>query len=255
MKPYPLNAIDALADGQPIACIQATVKKLWPRKAGTNSQGEWSIQNGTLRDPVTGAEVAVQIKERPDMMHLEGKAVVMTAKSDKGKMTGLYAIDNKVGDKPAVRTIKVTPSCQIEHAGAPMAEQQATERFVDAAPGGWDEQGNLPQTQTLAEFQANGPALNPPPVERQPGPTPQRQHPPAEIDLETRQTIVQIANLHLTCLLAVCRFEAPAYKAATGVDMSEGQMQAAAASIFIKADKLGLHSRMPVSPIKPPPAK
>lgn len=67
---------------------------------------------------------------------------------------------------------------------------------------------------------------------------------------EARETIMRITNLHLLCARAVGQYEAPAFKAQTGDELSESQRQGAVASIFIEACRSGLVRSMSPHPLK-----
>lgn len=99
-----------------------------------------------------------------------------------------------------------------------------------------------------------------PPAQRAAAPPQRQEAAPAQAELptaatpddpvrEAKQTIMQIANLYLECSLCVQKYVAPSYKRLTGEEMSEAKQQAAASSIFIKADKLGLQTRMSHKPM------
>jgi hypothetical protein len=234
VKIFPLSAFDSLADGQPVAAIKGTITKLYDAKGGTNSVGKWQIQNAEIE--ADGITLPVMFKDRDAIdKSWKGKTILLTAKVDKS-MTGLYVFDDTKNDV-TIRKLKVTTTATIEIVYDDAKTQSA------AAP-------NLQQHQQQPTERLTNPA-DPAPANKPADPAPQTGGKPQRTKEEqefhdAQKTVVQIANLHLTCMLAVERYEAPAFKKLTGQDMSESQRQAACASIFIKADREGLVRYMPV---------
>lgn len=230
-KPFPFAAFDSLAHNNPVAAIQGTITKLYQQKSGTNSVGPWSIQNGELE--ADGIILPFMLKDRDSLdQSMKGRTVFMTASTAKG-ITGLYAFDDE-NHGVTTRKLKVTATATIDiidggrsQAAETPPKQEAQTSFQDPAPT------DKFKTETWKET----------PADKQ---TPHTRTKEDEAFLEARKTINQIANLHLLCMLAVERYEAPAFKKLSGQDMSESQRQAAAASIFIKADREGLTRSMPV---------
>jgi hypothetical protein len=239
-KPFPLASFDALTDKQTVGCILGTLTVLYPRKDGVRqSTGTpWSIQNGKL--VADGVELPVVFMDRDEIpQSYKGREIMLTASNAKG-LSGLYAHDDDY-QGTITRKLKVTASAEIALIGSssPAAE---TPR-----------QQQRPTTQQQRPAEEPAPNLQdpPPPRERRERPQPTAEERDAEAAKkmnEARRTIMQTANLHLICRLAVINYEAPLYKEVTGHTMNEGEVQAATSSIFIKCDKLGLTNSMPTHP-------
>lgn len=248
-QPFPLNTLPSMQDGQTIGFIRGVLVKIFPQKSGTHSNGEWSIQNGTIRD-ASGTEVDLFIKDRREIpQDVKGKTIEITAANSKQHgLTGIKVMDDDFKGN-ITRKLKITASATIEQVAdgvqstkAPQGAEQ--EIPLESRPDvDWDvEQHGSSHSiaQEQAEFQAKMEAERQRKAQQQPDPL----H-------ESKLTIVQIANLHVLCRMAVERQEAPLVKKLTGRDMGEQEIQSATASLFIKADKLGMHSRMPTRPFKP----
>ncbi len=239
-QPFPLSAFASLADGQPIAAVQGVLVKLFDQKTGTSSAGAWALQNGEIE--ADGVTIPITFKDRDPLdKTLKGRTILISSSNDKG-MKGVYCWDD-TRNNATVRKIKVTPSATL-----------------DIISGGG---GHAHQNHQQQQPQGGQTSLTNPPDQGGQGGGQRQQtqaaKPPKDQSkedadfLEARKTINQIANLHLLCMLAVERYEAEAYKALTSRDMSEGQRQAAVASIFIKADREGLVRYMPVVDAKKDP--
>lgn len=239
MTPQPIDQILALPDKAVVYCFEGQVTKAFKRSDGTNAQGPWSIESFLLKD-ATGAEIKLMLKDSDPAGWQPGTAVRLEAwKGDKG-FSGLYAADDEY--KGEVRRIlRATKTCTITllNGGQQHAPQQA-------AP---QQQAQAPQQRPQGQQQ--------PPQQQQP-PRQQTTAPAAtDEDREARKalndakrTILQITNLHLLCAKVVETVEAPAFKKATGHDMTEGQRQGATASVFIESCKKGLVHAMPTTPLE-----
>lgn len=228
-KPFPLSAFDSLSDGQVIACVQGVLVKLFPQKTGTSTAGPWALQNGEIE--ADGVVIPITFKDRDPLdQTLKGRTIRVTASNVK-TMTGVFCWDD-TRNGATVRKIKVTPSAELDI-------------IAGDSPAAVPPQG---QTSTTPPDLQTPPASKPAPATTAAKPAPPTDRSKEDADfLEARKTVNQIANLHLLCMLAVERYEADAYKALTNRDMSEGQRQAAVASLFIKADREGLVRYMPVT--------
>lgn len=249
IQPFPLSQLGAMADKQNLACIAGTITALYKPKTGTNSTGEWSIQNATLRG-TDGIEVGLWLKDRPELpQSAKGQYVILEARQGEKGLSGLYVMDDDYNGK-ITRKIKVTPTAELHYGNPP-----------GAAPAGASQlppQAGPPQTdwekrqQAAAESwgqEPSAPASQPPPSQNQAS-QPQAKAAAPDSMKEAERTILQITNLHLTCSRAVIRYEAPTFKKLTGQDMTESQVQGAVASIFIESCRNGLHRNMPTTPLQ-----
>lgn len=248
-QPFPLNQFGTLASGQPIAVLTGTLTKLFDRKTGKNEHGEWSIQNAELTQD--GTALPVQFKEMEEIpKSYRNREILLEAKQGK-QLTGLYCIDDDRGGT-VTRKIKVTGTATLSLVeGGP---SQAVNDFKKRVDNEWGPENNPSRGQTTVHQQQSAPDLQEPAPRSQtaaqppPKKTPDEKRAAEDAEFhEARRTVNRLANLHLLCALAVERYEAPAFKNLTGVDMSESQRQGATASIFIAAERSGLARQMPVA--------
>lgn len=238
MSNVTVQIIRAFPDKTPIPQFEGKVIKVHPRKTGTNSRGEWSMQRVVLRDR-NGEEITALLTEHEEFAFRTGEIVVLACKvGDKGS-TGVYVHDDTYNDKTE-RQIKVTATGRIDLV--------ATEETAPApAPDRNQGRGRRNDDPDQGEDYTWSTEQAPP---RDAG----NDHQTARDKTDVRaakKTLVQIVNLHTLCVLAVDRVEAPLVEGATGAPMSDSQRQAAVASVFIKAERSGLVDKMPAAPFKP----
>ena len=243
MQPFPLNQLAAMADKQTLACVAGTIVSAYQAKRGTNANGEWSIQNVVLKGD-DGTEVTLWMKDREEIQKsAKGQRIILTAhQGDKG-LSGLYIMDDEYNGK-TTRKIKVTPSAELSYGVATQQPAAASYQQAQQTGQGLPQQAMHPEA--AARHEAAAKSWDEPAAQPAPAPT---QHAPVDQIVEARRSIMQIANLHLLCAKAVAQYEAPAYKRATGADMTESMQQGACASIFIESCRNGLHRSMPTSPM------
>ena len=249
MQATPLDTVqNHLADGNAIPMIRGTLTHLWERKSGKHANGDWSIQNGSITDGQTTMKVL--FKDRPEVgQEWKNQEVVITGfVSPTHGLSGVYAIDEDYPKGTITRKLKVTGTGNIEkasdfdQAGGHPEAQPEPQNYSDGPDEAWPD---APQQQQAPPQQA-------PPQQQATRPPAQRAEPHSATssDLaDAKRTLVQIANLHVLCRMAVTRQEAPLLKEITGRDLPEGEIQAATSSLFIKADKIGLHTKMPARPV------
>ncbi len=240
IQPFPLSQLGAMADKQNLACIAGTLTKIYKPKTGENSNGQWSIQNAVIKG-TDGTEVTLWMKDRPEIpTNQQGRFMILTAKQGDKGLSGLYVMDDDYNGK-ITRKIKVTPTAELAYQdGQPAPQQQRPQQGMQAAQQAAAESWG-PEPQQPETSQA------PPQQSRQ---TPKPQSGEHDLIKEAKRTIIQITNLHLLVAKAVDAVEAPRYKEATGMDMTEGQRQAAIASVFIESTKQGLVRNMPCRPLE-----
>jgi hypothetical protein len=235
-----------MADKQNLACIAGTLLQIYKPKTGENSNGPWSIQNVNIKG-TDGTEVTLWMKDRPEIpSNQKGRFIILTAKQGEKGLSGLYVMDDEYNGK-TTRKIKVTPTAELAYQdGQP---QQAPPQQQQQRP---PSQGMQNAQQAAAE--SWGPEPDRPPQQQQSAPAQsgshQRTQGQEDLLKESKRTIIQITNLHLLVAKAVDAVEAPRYKEATGMDMTEGQRQAAIASVFIESTKQGLVRNMPCRPLE-----
>tara|TARA_R110000796_G_C14571530_1_gene435809 strand:- start:43358 stop:44173 length:816 start_codon:yes stop_codon:yes gene_type:complete len=261
IKPSTIADINGLPNKALIYRFIGTVVSCYERKSGTNAKGEWSIQNAILRD-ASGESIKLMLNGLPEQTWPDGAAIELgTWEGPKGH-SGLYAEDDTYNNETK-RIMRATKTCAINSAmpqeaaengqgypeqdGAPQHQQQAPDhdtRNLDNMPDqAW---GDEPSAADQQQATAQPPAPQQAPAQHQ---APPKKKTATSDFKQARKTIVQIANLHLTCAIAAQRMEAPTYCAATGHEMTPEQLQSATASIFIKAERSGLVNDMPTSPL------
>jgi hypothetical protein len=237
IQPFPLSQLGAMADKQNLACIAGTITSIWKPKTGTNSTGEWSIQNATLKG-IDGIEVGLWLKDREELpQSTKGQFVILEARQGEKGLSGLYVMDDDYKGK-VTRKIKVTPTASISYSQAATTAppQQQHQSDQEIAKDLWNEDTRSQQS--------------PPPPQQQDKPQTNHRHASEDAMREAERTITQITNLHLTCSRAVIRYEAPMFKQQVGQDMTESMVQGAIASVFIESCRNGLYRNMPTSKIQ-----
>lgn len=260
MQLQQLWEIQNLPDNMRLSGIAGRITKLHGRKAGQNSVGEWSLQNGEISDGQTVIQFQLKDREELPQSYLNADVTIEAINSKQHGLTGIAVFDDNYKGT-VTRKIKITPTAQIMMAGgaqqpAPQQtqpqqqyQQQAPpqqapqQQYQQQAPQQQYQQQTQPQQRSDAEWDGHG--------TNQPAQAPAR--PTKEEEARRRlydckRSLIQICNLHTLCRIIVERQEAPLVHAVTGRTMSESEMQAATASIFIKADKLGMNSDMPNTP-------
>ena len=59
-----LDQYPRLSPGTSVLRVRGVIKELYEYQSGSGTRGPWSLQNGTLEDPETGATVAFMLKDR-----------------------------------------------------------------------------------------------------------------------------------------------------------------------------------------------
>jgi hypothetical protein len=229
MKAQSIQAIQDLPAKGLVYAFEGQITKIFKRSEGENAHGKWSIESVMAKD-ASGAEIKLMLKDREPCPYGVGTSIRVEAyKGDKG-YSGLYAEDDDYKGK-VTRILRVTPTADLSRVDEAPSQRQAPASQPN--DGGWDEHEPAPRqaprepAREAPRHDESGKAVTP---------------------KEVKLTVLQIANLYLESLLAT-RYVAEAYKEKTGMDMSEGQRQACASSIFIKADRLNLHTEMPKAKI------
>jgi hypothetical protein len=135
-------------------------------------------------------------------------------------------------DVEGINVGQTPPPAQQQRAAAPPQRAQGHIPTPAAQP----RQQELPQQQ------------EPPPQQR--GSTTRQAPTPEELMKDAKASMMQIVNLHLMVAKAVAKYEVPQFKKLTGHDMSEGQQQAATASVFITCERSGMVRQMPTTPLE-----
>lgn len=119
-----LAEVAQMDPGESVPQTKGTVKAVFERKTGKNSNGPWSLQNFVLQDGPTEIKVCLSGRPANEIDSLKGKQVwLMSNKSEKHGLTGVKIEENKWTDKSGKehndKIIKVTPSAVIARSDTP----------------------------------------------------------------------------------------------------------------------------------------
>lgn len=236
-QPTTVAQINALPDKAPVYRFIGTVNAIYDPKSGTSPNGDWHLQNAMLRDS-EGGIIKCLFKDHPPIQATVGSLIELACYEGQKGLSGLYARDDSYNGQ-TTRILSATKTCQVT-LGGPLAPANEPNHYE---PG--QDDPDIPWSDEPGAAQPQAPQQAPQ----------QRQAPPAKKTAtdafkRARVELVKIANLHLTCAIAVERMEAPVFLAATGHEMSREAKQAATASVFIRAERSGLVEDMPTSPLK-----
>lgn len=222
-----------------IMCTQGTLKKVHPMKTGTNSKGDWSLQNAILEHD--GVEVPVLLANHDEIdKSWQGRSVTIEAYKPEGKAwTGVFSFDDTYGGKNE-RKIKVTATGQIslleDPKPAPKSEPKAEPKHAEPKTQGQPKESDTQQPQ-------------------------QPQKGRMELAVEYAN---QDANLALLCINAVHNYMVPRVKEKLGIDLDDQAKHAWAMNLKIDMQKKGFENCMPtyriidkhkpVTAATPPPA-
>lgn len=231
----PLADVLQMQDGQLIGAIRATIKNVYARNSGTNSHGDWTLQNIVLKD-AAGTEMKCVLKDRDELPKTEkGKEIVIESHFGDRGQSGIKANDNEwpKGSKKITREVYVTPSANITVGG------QATE---SAAPASQPPQAT-PQAQapTQPAQRATTPGTGtsaPAAAKNVTGPS----H--AEELKKLRAFLGSRGNGWALCRLTA-EHKAKQLTDKLGHPVPEEAIQAATASLFISAERAGYFDTLP----------
>lgn len=114
--------------GEVIPSIKGRLSEVWPRKSGTNANGEWSIQNLTIKDD--GGELKLMVTGRDEIPKThKGRLVYLSCKEGDKGMTGLKVEDEEYRGK-TTRKLKVTPSASVDFLDGNGTQPQTSDNDV-----------------------------------------------------------------------------------------------------------------------------
>lgn len=117
------SQIPTMMDGQVINGIRGTLTRIYERKAGTNSTGDWSIQNGEVTDD-TGS-IPITIHGKPEIAQgMKGRQVTFMSVQTQNGVHGVKVFDDTYKGK-TTRKLKITGSCDIQAKDFAQAQQPA----------------------------------------------------------------------------------------------------------------------------------
>lgn len=227
-KQTPINVALQMGAGSQIEAITGTLGNLLDRKSGESEKGPWSFQRTKISDG-TG-EIKVVFKNCPPVAdgYANADVIIHCGKNpNNGAATGIKIVEDEYNGV-VTKELVITGSAKVQR--------------VENAGGDGSSGSDPDWPEAPPESVSSNDA---------PAPAKKAQSPPVGGDMkDAKSEIMRIANLHLLVSKAVASYEAPAFKAATGMEMGEGQRQAATASIFIESCRTGLVRKMPTAPIK-----
>lgn len=232
----PLDEIPQMEADEPIICTTGTLKKLFEPKTGTNSNGDWSIQHGTLEKD--GASIQLFIKDRPAISQSwRGREILIEShKGDKG-WSGVYAYDDTYNGK-TTRKIKITPTAQVS-----LVDGQG-----EAAP-------EKPAPQKPAQGQA--PANKPPQQQQRPPADPATTPGGSGSKTGIKKCVAaatQIGNLQLLSLNTVENYVAPRFAKKNKRELTVDEKHAWAMNMMIQLCRDNMQWGMPDTEIVDKPA-
>lgn len=122
-----VSQIEAMIDGQVIPAISGTLTRIYERKSGTHTHGEWSIQNGEITDD-DGKSIKVQFKDRPEVSEaMQGKYIALASKTTDMGTHGVKVFDDEYPAGTKTRKLKITGSAGF----AEVAKPSETEKPYD----------------------------------------------------------------------------------------------------------------------------
>jgi hypothetical protein len=228
MRVLSVSDVLGMSDGEIIPALKCRVKAVFDHKSGTNSNGEWAIQN-IIVDDAAGAEIKVKVCDKDELpKSIKGKWVHFVCyKGDKG-LSGVKVAEDTYKGRTAL-IVKVTKSADIEtgevEASAPATEPPANRvASHQAAPA------------TKAELPKQNGNGN------------------GNVPVEERVNAVKVwlgrrANGMSLCL-AAADYLNEQYLAKHNEPMSAEQYQAITSSLFIAGDRAGQFDALPAGPLK-----
>lgn len=242
----------ALDPGETIPSVKGKICALFERKTGTNSTGEWSLQNGELMDASGKIKFCLVNREELDQSWRGRTVYIQCHEGDRG-MTGvkLKEDDYRKVEGIVKKMISITATAQIDIAEGSSQRQ--------AAPAPAPAKSNAQPKQTAAPAQ---PAAKP--TQRQTAPMQQRtavliaasaqpSTAPSN-DAAVRKALNKLANLYLHCLMAGSYVRGQ-WEANIGGRMTEEQFQACVSSIYIQATRMMLDGQLAAGSFQFPGSK
>jgi hypothetical protein len=220
-----------MQNGELISAVRGTVKSLFKRNAGTNSHGDWSMQNMEIADG--GAVMKVVIKDRPALPQtLKGQVLLIQCNVGDNGMTGVKANDNEYPKNSGkiTREIYVTPSAHLLLPNGELTEGCTSAPLTDAAPA-------MPAPAAPAPTHQSAPAPQQSAARPQNGQG-------DEAMKALRTFLARRGNGWALCRMVAMR-KAEQIKELTGTQLPEDALQAATASLYISADRAGLLDAIP----------
>lgn len=233
MRIIPLSEVLEMSDGETLVAISGKIADVYKANKGTNSKGDYSLQNVTLEQAGTKIRLLLSNHDTEIPNSWKGKKITIEAhKNDKGKWTGLYVFDDtykvdKGEAKTPERRIKVTSTAIISEDG--VNEERGGGSPEDQEPHRPARQPQREQADFKQEAQR---------------PASESHHRPSGM-AEIVKAADQIATLQLVAICAVESYVRPYIKAKTGLDLDAAGAHAWAMNIAIQLERTNSHTQMP----------
>ncbi len=155
MRIVTIKEVLGLGSGEVVPAVKGTIKNVYDQNKGTNSHGDWKLQNLMLTDS-TG-EIKVKVADRdPIPANWKGRVVCIEC-NDGGKgLTGIKAKDDEYRGKVS-RILSVTPTAHMTLVEPGQAAQPAQQPAQPA-----QQQPQAPQQAQAAQTQPAPQAAQPP---------------------------------------------------------------------------------------------
>jgi hypothetical protein len=254
MRVIPISDILAMDHDDTVDSVVGQITKIWKRNAGNNSNGDWSLQNLTLRDQ-TG-EIKVQLKDRDNLgpEWLNRTVSIFCNQGQRGK-TGVKAKDDTYKGQ-TTRILSVTPTAHVE-----LHEENAP---AQPPPAPTVSQNRPAPTQPAPARQPAPPRSAPPQTTQAPARTqqtkpvsqpPKTPAPLKEIDSTravkmARKRLGQAANSMILCFAAAA-YVREHVLARHGIDLTPAELEKLAVHFSITLDKEGVSGLLPSAPMIP----
>lgn len=236
---------------EPVLAIRGTLTKLFNPMTGEGQYGEWSLQNGELKDATGSIKVVFDGREQVPGDY-RGKVIELRCtKSQKGGWTGVKRIVDKKDKKTPKLSISSKGEVILfneEHEPEPDGQAKGPASRAQGPP-----ETSQPQPKANASASATTPAKSPPPDE-------------AANLAEGMARIYEIMNTQLAAITLVHKYLVPAVKLRTGLTIDAQQEAALVQNCLIqmyyekshhffrrKPYRLDDNGTPPPSPDTPPP--
>lgn len=114
-----IQQIQSMVDGQVIPAISGKLTRIYERKSGTHSHGEWSIQNGELEDD-NGNSIKLQFKDRPEIpQEMKDRYVAIASNTTDKGTHGVKAFDDEYPAGTITRKLRITRSASFAEVEQP----------------------------------------------------------------------------------------------------------------------------------------
>lgn len=243
-KVYSTNEVINLPPDSPVPCFKGKLVSLWPAKSGQNERGDWSFQNGEVKDGL-GKTIRFTLKDRAALKAPNGAEIVFICHSGNRGLTGVKAKDDEYKGK-SQRVLWVTSTAEVLINGRPDGNPDAsheTGQERSEGPGQGDDNVPMGDEPDNGGARAHGTQDSSQHEQQQNEPREKKDYPVAEAKIY----LARCANLMILIRRAAAFVEE---NSKALVETSPDSFQALCATFWINITKeTNLLDRMPVKPI------